>query len=597
MARKGFSIILAETAGFCMGVRRAVKMVLDAADAPDRPMPIRTWGPLIHNQQVLRVLESRGIRSTAHVDGPGSGTAVIRAHGLSREEQERLRARSEALLDATCPHVRRVQQIVAQYAGQGYMCVVVGDAGHAEVDGVLSYAAGRGRVVSGPEEVAGLPAAEKVAVVAQTTQDEEVFRRTVDRVRERFGECLAFDTICRSTERRQTEVRELAGKVDAMIVVGGLDSANTRRLAEVSAAAGTPTFHVESERALDLDRILSYEKVGLTAGASTPNWMIRKVVRRLEDEHRRRTRPASYAARLVLRGLVNANLYAAGGAAALTFACSRLLERPPDSVAPCMAVSFFFVLSQHLLNQYGRRELLYLGDPDRADFFLANERALLMLGVCSWALAVFLAFFLGWWAFGVVVLGSVAGLMYRFSLPRKLSRWVGFRSLEHLPGSKELFVGLGWGTLAGVVPSLAAERPAHDLVGAAGAFAVAFLMAVERTLALDLRDVETDRIVGRETLASVLGPATGRTLFFVLSALAGALLAGAGVLGIWATAFWVPMLLSVPCAWGCLALMRRQGGRLEGEMAEAMMDGQFYLVGLAALGWGLLTAAGHVPAK
>jgi 4-hydroxy-3-methylbut-2-enyl diphosphate reductase len=477
-----------------------------------------------------------------------------------------------------------VQEIVAKYAGQGYTCVVVGDAGHAEVNGVLSYAGGAGYVVSGPEEVQKLPAADKIVVVAQTTQDEEVFRRTLAKVRQRFGECLAFATICRSTERRQAEVRELARKVDAMIVVGGFNSANTRRLAEISAAGGTPTYHVETDRQLDVAEILKYEKVGLTAGASTPNWMIRKVVRRLEDAARRRTGLGVYMTRMVLRGLVNANLYAAGSAAALTYACSRLLSRPPALLGVCMAVAFFFVLSQHLLNQYGRRESLYLSDPDRADFFMANEKALLLLGVCSSALALFLAFFLGAWAFGLVVVGSAGGLMYRLRLPSGLSRKTGFRSLEHLPGSKEFSVGLAWGALASVVPVLAATPGVHGWRDAALAFPVAFLMAFERTLALDLRDVAADQIVGRETLVGAAGLRVAQRLFLALPVLLACLLIVAACLG-WLASAGLPLLLSVPYTLGSVGLMKRRRRAPTGEMAEVVVDGQFYLLGVAALAW------------
>lgn len=590
MARKEFEIVLAETAGFCMGVRRAVRMVLSAADEPTRPRPITTCGPLIHNRQVLRVLESKGIRAMDDSEGDGTGTVVIRAHGLSREEHEELRRRRQDLVDATCPHVRRLQEIVEKHAAQGYVCIVVGDAGHAEVNGVLSYAGGAGHVVSGPEEVEGLPPAEKVVVVAQTTQDEEVFRGVVARARQRFAECLAFDTICRSTGRRQAEARALAREVDAMIVVGGFNSANTRRLAGICAAGGTPTYHVETERQLDVDRILRYEKVGLTAGASTPSWMIRKVVRRLEDEHRMRSGLGAYLARMVVRGLVNANIYAAGGAAALTFACCRLLRQPPALPGLCMAVAFFFVLSQHLLNQYGRRESLYLAEPDRADFFMANERALFLLAVCASGLALFLSFLLGWWPFVLVVVGSAGGLMYRFSLPRALSARTGFISLEQLPASKELFVGLAWGTLAALVPALAAGPGAARWSGAAIAFTVAFLMAAQRTLALDLADVEADQLVGRETLAGVIGTHAAARLFFVLAALLACVIVGGGCIAGWTSSFCFPMLVAVPYAVASFIVLRRWD-RPDGELTGVMIDGQFYLAGLAALMWGMLSAA------
>ncbi len=587
MARRKFQIVLAETAGFCMGVRRAVKMVLDAADEPSHPAPIRTHGPLIHNRQVLQVLEKRGITSMEELGSDHTGTVVIRAHGLSSEGQEELRSHSEQMLDATCPHVRRVQSILERYARQGYLCIVVGDAGHAEVEGLLSYADKQGYVVSGVEDVDGLPPAEKVVVVAQTTQDEELFRRTVEKVRQRYPACLAFETICGSTGRRQAEARELAGQVDAMIVVGGFHSANTRRLAEICVATGTPTFYVETERQLDVEQILRYRTVGLTAGASTPNWMIRKVIRRLEDEHQRRTALPGYLARTFLRGLVNANVYAAGGAGALTFAVSRLLPRPPSVLGLCMAVSFFFVLAQQLLNQFVGRESLYLSEPDRADFFMANERTLLGLGIGSSFLSLFLAFVLGWRVFVLVVLGSIGGLLYRFRLPRPLAARIGVGSLEQLPGSKELFVGLAWAALAALVPALAGTGSVGSLGAVAIAFAASFLMVFERTLLLDLRDVEADQIVGRETLAGLLGAPAARWLFFaVVAALAVVIGAGGCVAG-WTTPFCYLLLLSVPYALGSYAMLHLGGPATarEGALAEALVDGQFYLAGLAALLW------------
>jgi 4-hydroxy-3-methylbut-2-enyl diphosphate reductase len=591
MARDRFEIVLAETAGFCMGVRRAVRLVLRAADEPERPMPIRTLGPLIHNRQVLQVLARRGILPEDQPDGEPTGTAVIRAHGLPREQQEELVRRCADLLDATCPHVRRVQKTVADHAERGYACIVVGDEGHAEVNGVLSYARGHGYVVSGPHELDSVPPCDKVVVVAQTTQDEEVFRRTVEAAERRFPECVAVNTVCRSTQLRQAEVRELAPQVDAMIVVGGYNSANTRRLAELSAAAGTPTYHVETDRQLDMDRLLSCRRVGLTAGASTPNWMIKKVLRRLLDAHQRRAHLVGYLLGTFLRALVNANVFAAGAAAALTFACSRLLLGPSRLVPVCMTVSFFFVLGHHLLNQYARRESLYLSEPDRAEFFMANERTLLALAISSSALALFLAGFLGWWALALVGLGTAGGLMYRVPLPLWVGRRIGFRSLELLAGSKELFVGLAWGALAAVVPSLAGGLGAVAWRSTLTAFLVAFLMAFERTLLLDLGDVAADQIVGRETLAGVLGVRRAEQAFTAtLVGLAAALGLLGGLAGWAGPPAWL-MLICVPYALGCFLALRR-GWRRPGEWAELAVDGQFYLAAIAAAAAGLAAAAG-----
>jgi len=592
MRQRKFRIMLARTAGFCMGVRRALRMVLNAADEPSRPVPIKTIGPLIHNRQVLQVLEKRGVVAAGGDESEQIGTAVIRAHGLSEQEQDELRHRCREVLDATCPHVRRVQQILQQHAAEGYTCVVVGDAGHAEVKALLSFTDGAGHVISGPDQVGDLPEATKVVVVAQTTQDEELFRRTVRRMKGRYAQCLAFETTCDSTSRRQAEARSLARRVDAMVVVGGFHSANTRRLAEICAATGTPTYHVETERQLQADEVLRYETVGLTAGASTPNWLIRRVIRRLEDQHLRRSNFAAYVALMFVRGLINANVYAAGGAAALTFALARLLPHPVGAVELCMAISFFFVLAQQLLNQYVKRESLYLSEPDRADFFMANEGALLWLAVCSSAAALLLSYVLGWGPFLLVVLGSVGGSLYRVRLPRVLGARLGLRSMEQFAGFKEMFVGLAWATLTALVPALAVSAAPGLWKSAAVAFVAAFLMVFERTLLLDLRDIETDQIVGRETLAGLLGPrASGRLFGGAVLALA-LVIVGAGCLAGWTTPYCCPLLIGVPWALASYVVLKRGGraGGRGGNVAEGLVDGQFYVMALAAAAWGWLAA-------
>ncbi len=579
MAARKLEIWLADTCGFCMGVQRAVRMVLDASQDPATALPIRTPGPLIHNEQVLEVLHRQGVLEMGEDGQETGGTAVIRAHGLPLTRRRDLGRRYERLLDATCPHVARVQDLMQRYAGEGYLCVVVGDRGHAEVDGVLSYAGQQGRVVAGPEEVDRLPEAEKVAVVAQTTQDEQLFGRTVAALRARYGECLVFDTVCRATARRQADVRELAGRVDAMVVVGSRKSANTRRLAQISAASGTPTFHVETEQDLDVERILQCRRVGLTAGASTPHWMIRRVILHLEREHRRRNRPLVHWLRQAVGAIVFTNLYAAGAVAALTYAMAHLLPGVPLALGLCMGVSFCFVLAQQLLNQYARRESLYLSEPARADFFMAHERLLLLTGAVAWALALLLAAYLGLWVFLLVVVGSLGGLMYQLPFPPPLAGRLGLRSLQRLPASKEVFVGLAWGALAAGVPALVAEGPWR---AAAFAFAATFLMAFQRTLAMDLRDVEADQLVGPEALVRLLGPGAGSGLLVVLVVLQAVLLLGGGLLG-WTTSLSYLLVLGMAYALACFTTMERH--RMEEDTAELVVEGQFYLMGLAALLW------------
>jgi (E)-4-hydroxy-3-methyl-but-2-enyl pyrophosphate reductase len=582
MGRRGFEILLADTAGFCMGVQRAVQMVLDAAQDPATVLPIRTPGPLIHNRQVIELLERRGVLAVDDPAEGGTGTAVVRAHGLSRQEGDRLARAAGTLLDATCPHVRRAQNLAEQYSAQGYLCVVVGDRGHAEVEGVLSYAGGAGHVVSGPDDVNSLPPAERVAVIAQTTQDEEVFRATVRRIRERHAECLVFETICRSTAMRQAEVRDLAPKVDAMVIVGDRNSANSRRLAEISAGTGTPTHYVETEDDLDVDRLLRCGRVGLTAGASTPNWMIRRVILRLEDEYRRRSRPGLHAMRQVLRAFVYVNACAAGAAAALTFASAYLLPSVPGALALCMGVSFSFVLSQHLLNQYVRRESLYMSEPLRADYFLAAERVLLWLGIGGSALSLALSALLGAWAFAVVASGSALGLLYRLRWPRPLAERLLLNSLEQLPASKEVSVGLAWASMGALLPALTARSPLGPSVIT---FVVCGLMGFQRTLALDLRDVQADQLVGRETLVRLIGPPAAFRLLLVIALAEAVLLVGTGLAGHLSS---VGPWCALAAAYGAFSSAALRHGGVHEDAAEVLVDGQFYLMAALCLLWRLL---------
>lgn len=583
---RNLEILLAQTAGFCMGVRRALKLTLDAANDPASPRPIATVGPLIHNPHVLEVLRDKGVEALEGEGCEGAATAIIRAHGVAPQEHERLAACCQRVIDATCPHVHRVQRIAERYCRDGYHCVVVGDRGHAEVEGVLSYARGRGVVVSRIEDVDQLPPMQKAVVVAQTTQDATLFARVAEKVRQKHPDSLVFDTICRSTQMRQEEARRLAGRVDAMVVVGGFNSANTCRLAAICSEAGTATFHVEADWQLDMERLLQCRRIGVTAGASTPHWMIRRVLYRIRSEHDRRQRTFSHMMRLILRGPIRTNVFIGGGAAAMAFANWRLIPLDGGPLGLCMALAFFFILAQHLLNQYTKRHVIYLSEPEKGEFFRANAGAIRLLGVSSCALAAFIGFLLGWLPFALVLAGSAAGLLYRSRLGGRVSTALHIRRLEQLPGSKELFVAMAWGVTTALVPALAARAPVRRWHGVAVAAAFSFLLAFHRTLLTDLRDVESDQLVGRETMAGLLGEGACKRVVIGVLAAEALLLAGGGLLG-WTSAVGYGMLVSVACSAFCFSLFHK--GKLpEAELGEALIDATFYACGLVALiGWAL----------
>jgi len=264
-----------------MGVRRAVETTLDMVH--HEPQGLATFGPLIHNPQVLELLKERGVTILSQIPDHAEGSIIIRAHGVPPEEKKQLEATGAKIKDATCPRVLKVQAIIKKHLKQGFTTVIIGDRNHAEVDGLLGYAAPSGVVISNEEEARALTLDAPYIIVSQTTQDEKSFDAISKLILAQNPDGKVFNTICDSTHKRQDEVRNLCGQVEAMVVVGGRTSANTMRLGEIAESMGCPVSVVETEEELDLDALRQYDCVGVTAGASTPTWMINRVVRTLES--------------------------------------------------------------------------------------------------------------------------------------------------------------------------------------------------------------------------------------------------------------------------------------------------------------------------
>lgn len=281
-------IIVADNAGFCFGVERALEMVMGERERPasagpeQAQRPIHTLGPLIHNPQVVERLREAGVEQVASVEEVASGgTLAIPSHGISPEVLEQARARGLRLLDATCPFVARAQDNVRSLAAEGYQVIILGDKGHPEVAGLVGAAGGRAVVVENEEELASVRLRQRVGLVVQTTQAPARLRAVAGALAERARELRAYNTICAATSQRQESAVRLARQVDVMIVVGGKNSANTNRLRQVCAQAGVETHHVETAAELDPHWFEGKQRVGVTAGASTPDWIINEVVEAL----------------------------------------------------------------------------------------------------------------------------------------------------------------------------------------------------------------------------------------------------------------------------------------------------------------------------
>lgn len=273
-------IIQAKNAGFCFGVKRAMKLASKAA--ADSANPVYSLGPLIHNPQQVEYLAKRGVRVVSDLDTPNAGdTLIIRSHGTSPEVLEEAKDKGFVTVNATCPFVMKAQKFAQQLSAEGYQVIIVGEGDHPEVIGIMGFAGADAHVVEKASDMTNLPIKSRVGIIAQTTQSFNNFREVVAALLEKSDELKVFNTICHATSERQESALDIARKVDMVIVVGGHNSANTSRLASLCTQAGVVTHHIETADELQASWLENIMAVGVTAGASTPEWIIEAVIDKL----------------------------------------------------------------------------------------------------------------------------------------------------------------------------------------------------------------------------------------------------------------------------------------------------------------------------
>ncbi len=272
------TITLAENYGFCFGVKRAIKIAEENQNS-------RTYGPLIHNaQEIERLQRDFKVGLTENLADFKSGdTAVIRTHGIPKQELASLHERGVYVIDATCPYVTKPQQICEEMSAQGYDIVIFGDNNHPEIKGVKSYADGNVYTLLHVEELASIHLREKVALVAQTTRKVEAFLEIADALILSHKEVRVFNTICNATFENQDAVRDLAKKSDVMIIIGGKNSSNTKQLHAISVQSCPESYHIESADEIDAAWFHGKERCGISAGASTPDWIIQDVIKAIRS--------------------------------------------------------------------------------------------------------------------------------------------------------------------------------------------------------------------------------------------------------------------------------------------------------------------------
>lgn len=279
-------VTLAKSAGFCFGVKRAVEMVYKEAETGKK---VYTLGPIIHNEQVVQDLEQKGVRvidTPEELSKAEDATVIIRSHGISADVYHQLEDKKVRIVDATCPFVSKIHRIVEKKYQEGSCIVIVGNANHPEVEGINGWCNGAATVIGSVSEAENYSQepARKLCVVAQTTFNYKKFKDIVDIFSKKSYDIDVMNTICNATEERQTEAATIAGDSDAMIVIGGKHSSNTQKLYEICKNVCPDTHFIQTLDDLDLKQFQSFRSVGITAGASTPNTIIKEVQSYVRNE-------------------------------------------------------------------------------------------------------------------------------------------------------------------------------------------------------------------------------------------------------------------------------------------------------------------------
>lgn len=288
---------LAKMAGFCFGVNRAVDTVYQEAESHT---PVYTYGPIIHNEEVIADLEKKGVRvihSLEEAKEQPEGTMIIRSHGVTKAEQDALQADGLRVVDATCPFVKKIHRLVHEYSEKGYLVIIIGSADHPEVQGIVGWSHSERTIVINHEsdvEKLNLDGWKKVCIVAQTTFNYNKFQELVEIIQkkgydsestvDKDREFIVHNTICSATKERQEAAKELSTKVDAMLVIGGLSSSNTRKLYEICSENCQNTYFIQTKEDLKHTDFSRFDYVGITAGASTPNNIIEEVQKYVRNE-------------------------------------------------------------------------------------------------------------------------------------------------------------------------------------------------------------------------------------------------------------------------------------------------------------------------
>ncbi len=491
-------ITLARHSGFCMGVRNAILRIVNEINISEGELYV--YGPLIHNPQTIDVLHGRGMKTVNTLDCAPGHRIVIRTHGIPVNELTYLKQCAGRVINLTCPRVARVQAIIKKESGRGCYTIITGDRDHAEVTGLMSYASRGVSVISDLGEIETIPQSDSYVVVSQTTFDRTLFKKIVDRILERYAPVQVYDTICDSTRYRQEDVIKgiLQGN-DTLVVVGGKNSANTKRLAHIGRDNNIKTFHIETEEELNERDFADSKSVLVTAGTSTPGWIINNILEKLYAINFTKGNFIIRSVIAFLQFIVRTNLFSSVSAFFITLLAMKYAGMTNNFAFP--SLSFLYIFSMYSINNYFEKDLLKLSNPYKYDIYKKYGAPLLLVSIVCMALSVDIVRRYNLLTLSLVVGSYILGFIYSTGPVKSFFKKSMPELLRKIYNSK-IVACIGWIIITVFVPVLGSSVSVPAVISfSIFVFSLIFL----RTALLDLIAFQGDLILGRETLPVLVG--------------------------------------------------------------------------------------------
>lgn len=492
-------IELAKHSGFCVGVRNAVNKIVKEINNCDENILIH--GPLIHSPQTVEILEKRGLKIIKNDTNIDNQIVAIRTHGIPQQEYKAIKRNAKRIINLTCSNVAHVQGIVKKYSLKGYFTIILGDKNHAEVLGISSYASGKFFVVSSMDDIKNIPDAEKYILVSQTTLDFDFFSKTTNLLKEKYKNIVILNTICNATEDRQTDLL-LAVKngVDAIIVVGGKNSANTKRLVQIGTENNVKTFHIETEDELNHNDFTDVKYVIITAGASTPSWIINNVLEKVYEINFRNKTNLLYLLKSFVEFIIRTNIFSAIIAIFMTLTILPCRIYECNFKIPFISAAFIFLM--YSINNLFRPFEMKLSKPFKYNLYKKYNYFLTFITIVALTYYIYYSLQTDNKPAILYSIALVSGFIYAIPKVAKIASNNSIKLIRIIFGIKSVVTSFGWIFVALVIPYIIKPYNFYQFLSI---FLIILSIVFIRNLLLDLIDYHGDLLLGIETFPTIFG--------------------------------------------------------------------------------------------